>query len=118
MGRARITRSARRDLARILAWSEDRFGSDAARRYEMLPGAAITDIATEPTRLGAKDRPELGAGVQSWHLRLSRERVTPPHVHKPRHTIFYVVDQDTVIILRVLHDSMAVDQHLDPTDTQ
>jgi toxin ParE1/3/4 len=39
--------------------------------------AALRDLARQPDRPGSLARPELGAGVRSWHLRLSREHVTP-----------------------------------------
>ena len=108
MTRVRITGPARRDIGQIYVWTEGCFGSAAARRYEALIHAAITDVAASPDRVGAKERPELGGGIRSWHLRSSRDHTGA----QPRHLLFYLIEDDWVVILRVLHDSMDFERQL------
>ncbi|MFT3663769.1 hypothetical protein [Piscinibacter sp.] len=79
-----------------------------------LSAAALRDIAAQPERPGSIDRPELGAGVRSWHLRLSRERAASGPVRRPRHFLVYRVEPGLVVIGRVLHDAMELARHLDP----
>jgi toxin ParE1/3/4 len=73
MARYRLAAAAQTDLVDILAWTQGRFGEAARRRYEVLVVAALRDISTKPDRAGSIARPEIGEGVRSWHLRLSRE---------------------------------------------
>ena len=117
MAAYRLTQPARSDIVRVLSWSEHQFVIQAPIRYRALIGAAINDIVAEPTRVGSKERPELGDGVRTWHLRLSRDRSTAEPVHQPRHFLIYKLDQDVVAIGRVLHDIMDLARHVDPRTT-
>ena len=72
MLRYRLSDAAQDDVINILAWTHEEFGEVARLRYESLIVAALRDVATQPDRPGSIARPELGAGVRSWHLRLSR----------------------------------------------
>lgn len=114
MAAYRLTQPARSDIVRVLTWSQDRFGIQARMRYRALIDAAINDIAVEPTRVGSTERPELGDGVRTWHLRLSRDRSSAEPVHQPRHFLIYKLDQDVVVIGRVLHDIMDLARHVEP----
>jgi toxin ParE1/3/4 len=69
--------AAQGDVLGILAWTHEQLGAAARRRYESLVVAALRDVASQPDRPGSVARPELGAGVRSWHLRLSRTHVRP-----------------------------------------
>ena len=75
---------------------------------------ALRDIATQPDRIGSIERPELGKGVRSWHLRLSRERArtAPGVVRQPGHFLIYRTENGLVVIGRLLHDAMEMVQHL------
>ena len=77
-------------------------------RYATLIAAALHDVSSQPNRVGNILRPELGEGVQSWHLRLSRERArtTTGIVRRPRHFLIYRIEGDLVVVGRVLHDAM------------
>ena len=111
----RLTEAAETDIIEILAWSETEFGGAARRRYESLIVVALIDIADDPFRPGSIARPELGAGVRSWHLRGSRERARGPGgvVQRPRHFLIYrPIDADLIAIGRVLHDAMELERHL------
>lgn len=116
--RIRLTQSAEDDIAKILAWSEDEFGVDAADRYEQLIDTAIADLAADPSRIGSVKPPELGPNASSWHLAMSKNHVPIPknRVKKPRHVIHYYVETDIVTIRRVLHDSMEPNLYIVPTN--
>ena len=115
MRRHTLTTAARSDIVAALKRSVESFGIPGRRRYEALIKAAIRDVATDPMRPGSRDRPELGAGVRSFHLTHSRERARSGDgiVRTPRHALFYhCPDERTVEILRLLHDAMDLHRHL------
>lgn len=115
MARLRLSRAAETDIIDILAWSQSRFGDAVRRRYERLIVVALSDIASDPFRPGGIARPELGVGVRSWHLRVSRRRAAESGavVARPRHFIIYrQADTDLVVVGRVLHDAMELERHL------
>jgi toxin ParE1/3/4 len=114
MARYRLTHAAQADIISILAWSHDRFGEEARKRYEALITAAIRDAATRSDEVGHAVRPELGEGVFSWHLAQSRTRSPAGDVHRPRHLLICRRDGDVLVVGRVLHDAMALRRHLDP----
>ncbi len=116
MFRYRLSEAAQGDIVDVLAWTHERFGESARLRYESLIVAALRDVATTPERPGSLARPELGAGVRSWHLRLSRAHVEPGVnvVRRPRHFLVYRCEPGIVEVGRVLHDAMELAQHLDP----
>jgi len=115
MTRYRLSAAAQSDIEGILAWSHEQFGAAARKRYEALIAAALRDIAAEPDRPGSIERPELGAAVRSWHLRLSRERARTAAgiVRQPRHFLIYRMESGLVAVGRVLHDAMELRRHLD-----
>lgn len=114
MASYRLSESAKDDIIDILAWTQERFGEAARLRYEALIVAAIRDIAEDPSRPGSAERPELGAGARSWHLRYSRESVRTGAgvVRQPRHFIIFRIDTSgSVEIARILHDAMELQRH-------
>ncbi|WP_083542339.1 type II toxin-antitoxin system RelE/ParE family toxin [Kribbia dieselivorans] len=113
MRQVRLTQSAQADIVDILAWSHEHFGAGAGLRYEALIAAALRDVADSAGGLGGTPRPELGKDVYSWHLRRSRDRSLAGPVHRPRHFLVYRLDQDLVVIGRVLHDAMELHRHLE-----
>lgn len=117
--RYRLSAAAQDDLLGILAWSQQQFGDLARLRYEALVATALRDVAAQPERVGSAPRPELGAGVRSWHLRLSRERARTDTgvVHRPRHFLVYRTEPGVLVVGRVLHDAMELAQHLDPASS-
>jgi toxin ParE1/3/4 len=114
--RYRISHAAASDIVNILAWSQEQLGEQARRGYQKLIATAIRDIAADPTRPGSIERPELGGRVRSWHLRGSRGHTRAGIVRQPRHLLIYRVEDDMVIIGRILHDAMELRRHIN-TDT-
>jgi toxin ParE1/3/4 len=119
MVRYRLSGSAKADIVKILAWTERQFGEAARLRYATLITAGLRDIYSQPARVGSIPRPELGEGVRSWHLNLSRERArtTAGIVRRPRHFLIYRVEGGIVIVGRVLHDAMESTQHIDSEES-
>jgi toxin ParE1/3/4 len=120
MVRYRLSDAAQGDIVDILAWTHEQFGEAARRRYESLIVASLRDIASQPDRPGSLARPELGAGVRSWHLRLSRRHLPPGvgPVLRPRHFIVYRVEPGLIVVGRVLHDAMELARHLGPDEPE
>jgi toxin ParE1/3/4 len=116
MLRYRLSDTAQTDVINILAWTHEQFGVAARLRYESLIVAALRDVATQPDRLGSIARPELGAGVRSWHLRLSRDHAAAgaEAVRRPRHFLVYRPEPAMLVVARILHDAMELARHLDP----
>ena len=115
MLRYRLSESAQADVLNILAWTHEQFGEVARLHYENLLVAAFRDVATQPDRPGSIARPELGKGVRSWHLRLSRDHVATGAelVRRPRHFLVYRLEPAALVVGRVLHDAMELARHLD-----
>ena len=110
----RLSAAAQADLVEILAWTYEQFGESARERYAALIVAALRDISAQPDRAGSIQRPELGEGLRSWHLRLSREHVRMATVRRPRHFLIYRTENGRVVIGRVLHDAMELTRHMEP----
>ena len=110
----RLSHAARTDIVDILVWSQANFGDDARRRYEALIAAGIRQVVNVPDGPGVRERPELGPGVQSWHLRQSKHHGPPDMlVQHPRHVLIFRQDGEVVVIGRVHHESMQADRHVD-----
>ncbi|MEN1395868.1 type II toxin-antitoxin system RelE/ParE family toxin, partial [Pseudomonas aeruginosa] len=82
-------------------------------RHESRRRPALEAVATDPQQVGSISREELGAGLRSIHLVYCRSMPNVGKVVRPRHFVFYRVATDQVLeVVRVLHDSMDLDQHL------
>ena len=116
MVKFRLSGAAQADIGQILRWTHEQFGEPARLRYQGLIVSALRDLAIDPGRPGSIDRPELGAGVKSWHLRLSRHHVDSAlgPVRRPRHFFIYKMEPDLLVVGRVLHDAMELSRHLGP----
>ncbi len=102
----------RRDIQEIVAWSEEQFGALAADRYGLLIRQALRDVLEEPTRLGAKARPDLASHAYVYHLVFSRERVAGERVKAPRHFLLYRHMGEKIEFARLLHDSRDLARHV------
>ena len=109
-----IAPTAQRDVESILVWTHEHFGELARLRYEAILCQAIVDVAENPDRTGCHLRTEIAAGVRTYHLWHSRNRViSKPRVNQPRHfLLFRTRDDGHIEIGRVLHDSMDLNRYL------
>ena len=111
----RLSKSARGDIDSILRTSQDRHGRDGRIRYSALLLAALRRIAEDPEGRSTLNRSDLGPGVRSFHIRLSRDESSQAPVTTPVHVIFYrMLRPGFIEIVRVLHDRMEPSRHLDP----
>lgn len=119
MLRFRLSDSAQADIIGILVWTHEQFGEAARLRDESLIVAALRDVASQSDRPGSIVRPELGAGVRSSHLQLSRRHATTGVglARRSRHFFVYRVEPDLLVVGRVRNDAMELEQNLDPRDS-
>ncbi len=112
----RIAAPALIDIGDIWLWTVERFGHAAALRSETLIEQAIADLADDPTRPAAKERPDVLPGICFYHLAFSRTHVPGDQaVKSPRHFVMFRHLQPGVIeILRILHDSRDLARHPPP----
>ena len=111
----RLSLHAEEDIVSILAWSLDKFGGAACRRYEALFVAAFDSLCKNPEKFGSIARPEFGDSVRTYHLRFSRDeaRTAEGIVHRPRHLLVYrLPGEQELEVVRILHDSMELERHL------
>ena len=88
--------AARADLLEIREYSIEQFGSEIADTYFLGFDQAFDRLADHP--LIGVARPELGKGIRCL-------------VHQ-RHRLFYCVDGDVVLIVRIVHYAMDAKQAL------
>jgi toxin ParE1/3/4 len=108
-----LTQATADDIADLLDYSAERYGTAARRRYEALIAAGLEDLRSDALRPASADRPELG--VRTYHLRHARSRAGSVSglVSAPRHLLVYELAADDLVrIIRVLHDSMEVERHV------
>jgi toxin ParE1/3/4 len=114
MARLRLSGPAKADIVVILQTSRDRHGEPARRRYRALIATALRRIAADPHGRATADRPELGAGIRSFHIRHSRGETREAAVANPVHVVFFrVADAGVVEIVRVLHERMEAGRHIE-----
>ncbi|MBS0297602.1 MAG: type II toxin-antitoxin system RelE/ParE family toxin [Proteobacteria bacterium] len=113
-----IAPRARRDIDTILLESAGGFGELVADRYRRLIGQALRDLESDPDRLGVKQRLDLPAGIETYHLRHSRGRTGVEQVRRPRHLLVLRREPERLVLIRVLHDAMDLVRHLDEPGTE
>ena len=102
---ARIVRSPRaeQDIRSILEYTRECWGKDQALQYAELIKAAEIAVASDPECGWPYRGRQLG--ILTYPLRRVGKRA--------RHVLFYrIVSQDTVEIVRLLHDAMDFDRRL------
>ena len=99
-----LTAGARRQIARALARSHQRFGTLARVCYEALIEQAVVDLASNPARPGVRSLDDF----IHYPIRHSRRNVPDPpgRVGDPRHILIARVAGDTLNVLALAHDSM------------
>lgn len=90
----------------IWYWTAVRYDADQALKYQALLDQALDDLGLDPGRPSSIPRPDLGVGVRSYHIELSKHR-SGTGIKSPRHVIIYTLRQaDEVYVLRIIHDRM------------
>jgi len=91
-----ITRAARRDLKKIAAYTQKTWSVAQRRLYLKGLDATFQLLADNP-----------GAGTTCDYITAGLRK----HPHE-RHVVFYECQDDTIVVVRVLHKSMDVELHL------
>lgn len=92
----RLTPAAQGDLSSIWDFTLDRWGSEQAERYIREIQGAIERVATGPEH--GQDRGDIRPGYRSYEVR--------------SHTVFYVARDDSVDVIRILHQRMDSSRNL------
>lgn len=90
MAELRLSRRAATDLAEIADYTIAEFGIDQARRYRDQFQACFRSLL---------DNPQLGRSAEEVAPGLRR-------IRQQAHVVFYRVEQDGLLVVRVLHHSM------------
>lgn len=102
----RLARKAEQDVAEIFNWTAEHFGLGQAKVYAETLTLALEALFDGPGTLGAKKRDDILPGIYLLHV--AREGRRGRHVVVFRQSPGQVID-----VLRILHDSMDLVQHLD-----
>src|ERR1700730_4931976 len=116
MAQFRLSRLARGDLARILATSGERWGTEGRRRYAAMIAMALRRVASDPNGVATRDCSEILRGVRSFHIRHSRSDNLEPKVKRPVHVLYYrAMGPGLIKIVRVLHERIEPSRHITET---
>lgn len=97
MATYRLTRDARRDLSTIREFTKDRWGNEQSKKYILELRNVLTLLSDNPL-MGIRRR-DIDEGVYSF-----------PHAS---HVIYYIIEKKHLIVIGVLHSSMAPSNHLE-----
>jgi toxin ParE1/3/4 len=97
MGSFRLTQLALTDLRSIGRYTQTTWGREQRDRYLAKLDQSFYLLAKEPQH--GRDCADIRAGYRKYHV--------------GRHLIFYRMAQDGIKIIRILHDSMDIESHLD-----
>ncbi|GIK47477.1 MAG: type II toxin-antitoxin system RelE/ParE family toxin [Hyphomonadaceae bacterium] len=101
-----LSEQADADIDAILLWTAEHFGARQAETYLQRIDSTLQALAHEPLPAASRIRDQdLGRSYRTLHLG-----------RRSRHMICYRVEEHRVFILRILHDSMDLAQHL-PDET-
>lgn len=78
------------------------FGSAQARAYQAALLAALAELTEDADT--AKIRDDIRTGLRQRHIARNRRR--------GRHVLFFEIQTDEIIVLRILHDGMDVARHI------
>jgi len=103
----RLLEAVEEDVDRILLAGAEKWGLDAAVRYNKLMLAVLGAIGASPALHGSKAVPGVD-GVWAYHLRLGRHLVKPgDRAVRPRHVVIYRIGRDGVAeIIGLAHERM------------
>jgi toxin ParE1/3/4 len=109
--RVRLAEQAELDLLSITLWTVENFGTQQAEIYAQTLSLAIEALHDGPEVLGATVRDDLGLGVRALHV--ARQGRNARHF-----VVFRTAPEQTIEVLRLLHDSMDLARHLSSANDQ
>lgn len=103
----RLADQASQDVEDILDWTLEQFGPWQLESYTEVIHDALAALNAGPQLVDVRKRPELGDDVATLHV--------ARRGHKGRHQVVFRIDEVGCLIeiLRILHDSMDLQRHLD-----
>ena len=103
----RLADRAAHDVEDILDWTFEQFGPLQLETYTEVINDALEALNAGPQLIDVCRRPELGDDIATLHV--------ARHGHRGRHQLLFRVDETNglIEILRILHDSMDLQRHLD-----
>lgn len=109
--RVRLAERAEEDLLGITLWTGENFSAQQAEIYVETLSHAIEALHDGPEVLGVTVRDDLGLGVRTLHV--ARQG------RKGRHfVVFRTAPEQTIEVLRLLHDSMDLTRYLPSANDQ
>lgn len=103
----RLAHQAEQDIADILAWTTEQFSPQQAEVYAETLTLALEYLYKWPGVIDAKPRDDILPGVFVLHV--------ARHGRRGRHFVVFRPSEERYInVLRVLHDSMDLAQHIEP----
>jgi toxin ParE1/3/4 len=99
-----LGRSAEDDFSNIAAWTSENFGDRHAEAYVDAMLDALEELSANPFQARSRARDEIGPGLRTLHLSKRGRR--------GRHLFLYRTEDNAVVVLRILHDSMEISSHL------
>lgn len=109
--RVRLAEQAERDLLGITLWTVENFSAQQAEIYVETLSLAIEALHDGPEVFGATVRDDLALGVRTLHVARQGRR--------GRHfVVFRAASEQTIEVLRLLHDSMDLARHLPSANDQ
>jgi toxin ParE1/3/4 len=102
--RVQLTEMAEVDLISIKIWTTENFGAPQAAKYLKAIGSTLEDLMLGPRPMGSISREDIGPNIRSLHMQRKG--------YKGRHLlVFKERKNQTIEVLRILHDSMDVTHH-------
>jgi toxin ParE1/3/4 len=104
----RLSESAEHDYREILGWTQSQFGPQQAKIYADTIASALRDLGAGPSLIEAKPREDIGPGIHTLHVARKGR--------KGRHFVLFRIApsqvQQTIDVLRLLHDRMDLPRHV------
>ena len=92
----RLKPAAQKDLSDIWDYTQANWGIEQAEKYTRDIQQAIETVADNPLR--GRERPDVAPGYRS--------------IPTGKHAVFFRVEPDGIVIVRILHESMDPGRHL------
>ena len=98
MHRFKLSHFAESDVFEILNYTIDKWGVEQAEQYQRDLELGRLEIQKDPYLLNSKSQERLGKGCRSFKVN--------------HHYFFYRVNEDTIEIARILHESRDFPRHI------
>jgi toxin ParE1/3/4 len=100
-----VSGPAQRDIEEIAAWTARQFGARQAEKYVSAITRLLPKLEKNPIASPSRARNDVGLGYRTWHV-----------ARPGRHLLLCRIADQQVFIIRILHDSMDLPQHLPPPE--